>query len=126
MIVRVCQMSEALTAALLALHTYEGTIGTPTIFLAVGLIGAARTFESPTVSALLPGVVPAADLPRALALSASAIQTATIVGPAIGGALYLAGPTLAYAGIAAIFAAASLFVGGLALQRPPVRREPRA
>ena len=123
-ITRICQSVEALAAAGLAVGTVEGWIGTHAIFAGVAVIGAARTFESPTVSALLPGVVPVADLPRALALSASAIQTATIVGPAIGGALYLAGPALAYAGIAAIFFIASLFVGGITLQRPPPRREP--
>ena len=123
-VARTCQMVEAAAAAALALGTYEGWIGTHAIFAAVALIGAARTFESPTVSALLPGVVPTADLPRALALSTSAIQTATIVGPAIGGALYLAGPVLAYAGIAAVFLAASLFVGGVPLRSPAPRREP--
>ena len=88
------------------------------------MIGAARTFESPTVSALLPGVVPAASLPSAFALSASAIQTATILGPALGGALYIAGPTLAYGAIAVVFGLASLLVGGIRLERAPPAREP--
>ncbi len=123
-IVRVCQAIEALAAAALALGSVEGWLGPHVIFAAVALIGAARTFESPTVSALLPGVVPAESLPAAFALSASAVQTATIVGPALGGALYIAGPPFAYAAIAAIFACASLLVGGIRLERVPPKREP--
>ena len=123
-IVRVCQAVQALAAAALALGSLQGWLGAHGIFAAVAVIGAARTFESPTVSALLPGVVPAASLPSAFALSASAIQTATILGPALGGALYIAGPTLAYGAIALVFALASLLVGGIRLERAPPAREP--
>ena len=123
-IVRVCQAVEALAAAALALGSAEGSLGAHVIFAAVAVIGAARTFESPTVSALLPGVVPAESLPSALALSASSVQTATILGPAVGGALYIAGPALAYAAVAAVFALASLLIGGIRLERAPPPREP--
>ncbi len=123
-IVRVCQAVEALAAAALALGSAEGWLGAHVIFAAVAVIGAARTFESPTVSALLPGVVPAESLPSALALSASSVQTATILGPAVGGALYIAGPALAYAAVAAVFALASLLIGGIRLERAPPPREP--
>ena len=58
----------------------------------MAVIGAARCFESPTVAALLPGVVAPGRLPAALALSASAMQTATIVGPALGGASIFSEP----------------------------------
>ncbi len=123
-IVRVCQTVEAMAAAALALGSAEGWLGAHVIFAAVAVIGAARTFESPTVSALLPGVVPAESLPSALALSASSVQTATILGPAVGGALYIAGPALAYAAVAAVFALASLLIGGVRLERAPPPREP--
>ena len=122
--VRFCQAVEALAAAGLAVGSAAGWLGAHGIFAAVALVGAARTFESPTVAALLPGVVPAGSLPSAFALSASAIQTATIVGPAIGGALYIAGPPFAYAAIAALFACASLLVGGIRLHHAPPEREP--
>ncbi|WP_237478961.1 MFS transporter [Lichenibacterium dinghuense] len=123
-IVRVCQAVEAAAAALLAFGSAGGWLGAHGIFAAVALIGAARTFESPTTSALLPGVVPAASLPSAFALSASALQTATIIGPAIGGALYIAGPAFAYAAVAALWAGASLLVGGIRLDHAPPKREP--
>ena len=91
-VVRICQGVEGCAAAFLALGTFEGWLGTTAIFGAVAVIGAARCFESPTVSALLPGVVAPEALPAALALSASAMQSATIIGPALGGACILPVP----------------------------------
>lgn len=123
-VVRFCQVVEATAAVALALGSLAGVIGTSAIFAGVAVVGAARTFESPTVSALLPGVVPATQLPAALALSASALQTATIVGPAAGGALYLLGTGVAYAVVAGLYLAASFAIGGLRLARVPPRREP--
>lgn len=124
LVIRLCQLVEALAVASLALGSYEGWIGTHAIFAAVALIGAARSFEGPTVSALLPGIVPAPQLTTALALSTSAMQTATIVGPALGGALYLGGTALAYGVAAALFLLASLAVAGIRITRTPPRREP--
>ena len=123
-VVRVCQTVEATAAAILAIGSHEGWLSTHAVFAAVMVLGAARTFESPTVSALLPGVVSAANLPRALALSASAMQTAIIVGPALGGALYVIGPSLAYGVVAVMFLLASLLVAGIVLERIPPQREP--
>ncbi len=123
-VVRICQGVEGCAAAFLALGTLEGWLGTTAIFGVVAVIGAARCFESPTVSALLPGVVAPERLPAALALSASAMQSATIIGPALGGALYIAGSAWAYAVIAALFCVASLLVGGIAIARVPPAREP--
>ena len=52
--------------------------------------------------AFLAGVVAQRDFPRATAMSASAMQVATICGPAAGGLLYAAGgPGAAYASAAA-------------------------
>ncbi len=124
LVIRVCQTIEALAAAALAIGSVGGWLGVHGIFAAVAVIGAARTFESPTVSALLPGVVPAVLLAPALALSASAIQTATIIGPALGGALYLIGSGAAYGVVAALYLTAHLLVAGITLDRVPPPREP--
>ncbi|MGF4434979.1 MFS transporter, partial [Klebsiella pneumoniae] len=66
----------------------------PAIFAAVAVLGAARSFESPTFSALLPALLPTSLLSRALAISSSAMQTATIIGPSVGGLLYALGAGL--------------------------------
>ena len=62
-------------------------------------------------------------LPKALALSASAIQTATILGPAIGGLLYIVGPDAAYGLVACFYAVASVLIGGLAMASVAPKRE---
>lgn len=123
-VVRTCQIVEGLTAAGLALASWSGVISPHVIFAAAVLIGACRTFEAPTVAALLPMVVSPALLPKALALSASAIQTATIIGPAFGGLLYIAGPGVAYIAVALIYLAAALLVSSLKIVALAAAREP--
>ncbi|RJF89998.1 MFS transporter [Oleomonas cavernae] len=123
-IVFVCQLVEALTMALLLLGEWGGWLGVTGIFAGLAAIGAARAFEHPTNSALLPGLMPAALLPKALAVSSSAMQTATIVGPSLGGLLYAAGVEVPMALSALLFLGASLSMAALRLERTPPRREP--
>ena len=92
-----CQTVKLLTAAALGLGSLYGGMPRAAIFAVIFVFGAARAFEMPTLQALLPGVVPEPMLPRAVAASASANQTATIAGPALGGLLYAASPMLAFA-----------------------------
>ncbi|WP_431268864.1 MFS transporter [Dankookia sp. P2] len=109
LIVACCQGTVAVLAALLAAGTLQGWLGREAMFLLIGLIGCARAVEAPNMASLLPGLVPRALFPRAAAWSASATQTAQILGPALGGLLYALGPQAAYG-----TAAALLLVGGSA------------
>ncbi|HUJ76484.1 MAG TPA: MFS transporter [bacterium] len=121
-IVRACQTLESLAAAALAAGSFGGWL-TPGLLLAiVFVVGSARAFELPTLHALLPGLVPPSLFSRAVAGSASANQTAAIVGPALGGLLYVLGPGAVYAACAAVFLAASLLV---ALIRAPANATER-
>ena len=100
---RICQIVKALCALTLALGTSAGWLGRETIFAILFVIGTARAFETPTLHALLPGIVPAALLPRAIAASATANQAATIGGPALGGLIYAFGPTTVYVTCTVVF-----------------------
>ncbi|MFT3697860.1 MAG: MFS transporter [Kofleriaceae bacterium] len=82
------------------------------------VIGCARTFESPAAQALVPGMVPVEDLPNALTWSSTSWQIATIVGPAIGGVVYIAGAAAVYITCAVIMAVAAALTFGLPAQRP--------
>ncbi len=62
------------------------------------------------MQALMPGLVTAEFFPRAAAWFASATQTAVIIGPALGGFLYIFGPTAVYTAIGMLFLGASLLV----------------
>ncbi len=123
-IVAACQAAEAAIALCLALGVGAGWLGAPGIFALVALLGAARAFESPTLSALMPGLVGEARLQQASAWSASANQTATIIGPALGGLLHALGASVPFALAAALFLAASILVRLIRTERPPPRREP--
>jgi len=61
------------------------------IFAAMLLLGTARAFIMPAAQAILPNMVPREYLGRALAFNSSVFQVTTIVGPAIGGVLLIAG-----------------------------------
>ena len=87
---------EALTAVFLLIGSISGWLGREEILLAAALIGACRAFEGPTANALLPQIVSRHVLPRAVSMSTTAIQTALILGPSIGGLLLGFGASLVY------------------------------
>jgi MFS family permease len=117
------QTTCALLVAALALGS-RFELHVTVIFACAALLGAARAFEPPAMQSLLPGLVGTASLPAALATNASARQTATIVGPALGGIVYLFGPTAAYGSSALLFFVASRMIAGVAVTAPLARREP--
>ena len=94
------------------------------IFAAVFVIGAARAFQNPSMQALLPALVPAHDLSRAVAASATAAQIATIAGPALGGVVYAFGPAAAYAVCAVLYAAGVIAMHRMRIARTVPSREP--
>lgn len=123
LILRLCQTIEALTIAMLALATAAGFVSVGLIFVAIFVLGAARACEQPALQALLPQLVPPALIPRAVAGSTSANQTAIILGPALGGLLYAFGPGVVYALCGAVFFTASVLVSFITIELPPARRE---
>ena len=120
----ICQSIECATLAALALGIHLGFLGVEGIFVAVFILGAARAFETPSMTSLLPRVVSAAVLPRATAVSSSATQTAVIVAPSLGGLLYAFGPEVALAAGIACFVGAATAIGLLRLETVAVPRTP--
>jgi MFS family permease len=126
------QMSVTLA---LAAATQQQLLTRNGVLLLSVVLGAVRAFQMPASQALLPQLVPMALLPRALALSSTALQGAIIAGPALGGFLYALQPGWATAwhatgavmvyGVSALGFAASLFsVAGL--KPRPVQRAAQA
>jgi MFS family permease len=114
----------AVAAATLAVGTAEGWTSRTSILAIVVVVGAARAFENPTMSALVPTLVPREQIPRAIALAASANQTAQIVGPALGGVLYALTPTVPYAAAAALVLGAAVLAALLGRTQATRAREP--
>jgi MFS family permease len=116
-VIRFCQLIEGVGVMFLALGSYAGWLSEKSILLIVFALGAARAFETPTMQALLPNIVTDEFLPQAIAWAASSTQTATIIGPALGGLLYVAGPTVVYSIVSVLFLGASLLVSLIHIQR---------
>lgn len=123
-VARTCQTIEGAAAVLLAFGSYSGWLNRESMLAIMCVVGAARAFEYPTMHALVPNVVPADFLSRAVAWSASANQTATIIGPAIGGLLYAVSVTTVYSTVAALFLGSSIFIYLIRIERTPPKREP--
>ncbi|MBO1074434.1 MFS transporter [Roseomonas marmotae] len=103
-----CQIVSALCAATFAFASFAGAVTPAMIYTLIAIFGAARAFEGPSLQALLPALVPASLFSRAAALSSSAFQTVTIIGPSAGGLLYGLGAGVVYSIVAAIAATAAL------------------
>lgn len=123
-IVRACQAAQCLTVAALAFACIWNGLALAGIFAAIVMLGATRAFEMPTMQALLPNLVPPSLLPRAVAASASANQTAVIVGPAIGGFLYAAGPAVVFVASAMLLLLAAALMSQVRVQARSTPREP--
>jgi MFS family permease len=120
-IVMLCYATETLCAMLLLLFTmFEITNPVP-VFGAMTLLGCARAFSMPTGQALLPNLVPAEDFSRAVALNSSVFQISTIAGPALGGLIYLAGPSVVYTCVGLLAATATLLMLRVVAPQAPVR-----
>jgi MFS family permease len=122
------QVAKAFAALALALGTANGWLSRETMLAILLLSGTARAFEMPTMHALLPALVPVVLLPRAIAASASAQQTAVICGPSLGGLLYGLGPTAVYTTCTVVFIAASVLISRAHIaprsgQRRPINME---
>jgi MFS family permease len=79
---------------------YRGLNNALPVFGVMTLFGVARAFAMPASQAMLPNLVPREQFGTAVALNSSLWQLTTIVGPALGGLLYLAGATTTYAVVA--------------------------
>ena len=124
LIVVVCEVAKAATAAALALGAVGGWQSRTSIFALVALLGAAQAFESPAMSALVPEVVARPLIAPAMAWVISAGQTAQIVGPALGGLLYAFGPGAAYFTAGALFVLAGALAAAIRVARVARAREP--
>jgi len=118
------EVVEALAVAVLAGASAMGRL-TPDLLLAMAfVVGTGRAFEQPSVQSVLPNIVPAEILPRAIAASTSASQAAVFAGPALGGILIALSPTLVFAVCAAIWLSAGLVMLTIAVERTIAPRMP--
>lgn len=118
---------DMLVALALGWFTYSDALNLPLLFLLAALHGVARVFVGPAMSAIAPNIVPPALLPRAIAMSSIAWQSASVIGPAIGGFLFAADGALPYWSSAALLLFATVTLSFVRPVHPPpadARRHP--
>ncbi|HTH99179.1 MAG TPA: MFS transporter [Stellaceae bacterium] len=88
---------QALAAALLMILTLQHSHHLLAFYLSMAITGGARALYAPSAQAIIPLVVTRQQMPRAIAIGASAMQTTIIVSPAVAGLMYAWGPGSVYA-----------------------------
>jgi MFS family permease len=96
-VLSICYGVMMLSAALLLIFTLSGHPGVWPAFLCMSVMGAGRAFYQPASNAFVPNLVPVEQFPNAVAWNTGANKVSQVLGPAIGGGLYLLGPDVVYA-----------------------------
>jgi MFS family permease len=101
---------EAVAAASLAWYiSTDPTSATP-IFLMVLLFGVARAFAAPAVRSMPADLVPHATLPWLTVRYSAVWQISAILGPVLGGVLYVVEPSLPFIVVTVMFATAAFAI----------------
>jgi MFS family permease len=108
-----CYAAFAGCSGLLLFAALRGTRTVYPIYVVLILMGVVRAFNGPVSRALLPQLVPEEHFQNAVAWASSVFQTATILGPSVGGIVYAVarGPAAVYtlAAAAALVAASCAY-----------------
>jgi MFS family permease len=118
-----CYAGFALCSALLLMLTMQKSPAVYLIYVVLVFLGVVRSFNGPVSRALLPQLVPEEHFPNAVTWNATTLQTATILGPALGGVVYAIfhGPGFVYA-----LALISAVLAGILTLRLTVRTAQRS
>lgn len=103
-ILAICMTAEVAIALILTMADVGGWADRNLLLIVSVALGMAKAFQMPAQQALVPLLVPATLLPKALAFSAGGMQVAIIGGPALGGLIYVAGANVVYVVCAGLFA----------------------
>jgi MFS family permease len=81
------QVAATLVAAALGILAFRGTTAVWPIYVLAALGSAVGAFDLPARNSLVPTLVPREHLPNAISLNTIMFQTASVVGPSLGGVL---------------------------------------
>jgi MFS family permease len=91
---------QALAAATIGVLALTGAGTVFWIYVLIACVGAGRSFEQPAQAALLPTLVPVAVFARVTPAGSLVNQCAVVIGPALGGLLFIFGAPVAFFGAA--------------------------
>ncbi len=121
-----CYAGFAVCSGLLLAVSWYWAASVYPIYAVLVLLGIVRSFNGPVSRSLLPQLVPERHFPNAVAWNSSIFQTATILGPALGGLVYafFKGASPVYAAAFAVSLAAVVSTFRIRLRtKPPPREE---
>lgn len=97
LVIAACYATLLVTSLLFCAMTLADVQEVWPVFAILVVLGTARAFYQPASASLVPNLVPAPIFPNAVAWYSSIGKIAQVVGPALGGLVYLAGPEVVYA-----------------------------
>ena len=112
-IVTGCYLLNMVCAVLLFAFSLLHVASITPVFAVMSLLGVTRAFAMPSAQALVPNLVPSRLFAKATAVNQSIFQVSTIVGPTLGGVLYLAGANVVYGSVAALLGVSTLMMSSL-------------
>lgn len=121
-----CQIIRAAASIMLLSSVFMAReTALPVVFVAAAIMGVMNAFTPSASNALFPRLVPRADLPLAIAWNSLGFTSASIVGPAAGGMLYVLGGHIVYATAAALSIIAAILIGTAGTPRHEKRPQAR-
>src|SRR5271165_2188327 len=122
-IVTLCYAGLGLASTTLFLLTMSGSRSVHAIYAALTLVGVVRAFNGAAGQSMVPQLVPEEDFPNAVAWAQTVFNTATIMGPALGGFIYaiFRGPAAVY--LCSMVAAAVSVVAVVRIRLNPAKRQ---
>jgi predicted MFS family arabinose efflux permease len=82
------------------------------------VFGAGRAFWMPASQSMTPNLVPVEAFPGAVAMNSMLFETGVILGPALGGVLYLVGPSVVYCTVVGMLLVAAALIASIKPVRP--------
>ncbi len=114
----------ALVAALLMVVVLRPDVHVGAIYGLYVLLGIARGFVGPASQALVANLVPRGEFSRVIGMASSIAQVATVLGPALGGLLFLGGAWAPFALAAAFYLAAAVLTLALRTRGQEIAKAP--
>jgi MFS family permease len=93
-LIAICYVGFSLCSASLLIISIRAPRSVHAIYAVAALIGTVRAFYGPPGRAILPQLVPEEHFPNAVAWAGTIFQSATVLGPCVGGVIYAAADRL--------------------------------
>ena len=119
------QVAATAVAAVLAILTFHGLTHVWPIYVLAALGSAVGAFDLPARGALVPTLVPREHLPNAISLNTIMFQTASVVGPSLGG-LVIATTSVGWVYVANAVSFSFVIVALLMMRDVPARASSEA